>query len=104
MQCILERNAGAPKGKNLRQQVEAVVKDPNTPEHVKSDLDDLRQIGNFSAHANEDVTGQIIRAEPDEAEWTLETLRTLFEHYYVGPAKSKARKEALTAKLAKKAN
>ncbi len=102
MQLILVNEAGAPKSKNLKQQVEAVVNDQNTPEHVKSDLDDLRNIGNFSAHANEDLTGQVLRALPDEAEWTLETLRTLFEHYYVAPAKSKARKAALKAKLAKK--
>lgn len=102
MQLILVNEAGAPKSKSLKQQIEAVVNDPNTPKHVKNDLDDLRQIGNLSAHANEDVTGQVLRAEPDEAEWTLETLRTLFEHYYVGLAKSKARKAALKAKLAKK--
>jgi len=103
MQYILERDAGAPRGGKLWKQVEVVVNDQNTPEHVKGNLHDLREIGNFSAHANEDVTGQVLRAEAEEAEWTLETLRTLFEHYYVGPARAKARKEALTAKLAKKA-
>ncbi len=103
MQYILERDAGARKGEKLWKQVEAVVNDPNTPEYVKGNLHDLREIGNFSAHANEDVTGQVLRAEPEEAEWTLETLRTLFEHYYVGPANSKARKAALKDKLAKKA-
>jgi len=103
MQYILVEKGGAPKGRNLKQQVQAVENGPNTPQHVKNDLDDLRKIGNFSAHANEGLRGQVLRAEPEEAEWTLETLRTLFEHYCVGPAESKARKVALKAKLAKKA-
>lgn len=103
MQFILESEAGASRSKNLKQQIEIVANDPNTPEHVKSDSHDLREIGNFSAHANEDVTGQVLRAEPDEAEWSLQVLRTLFEHYYVGPARSKARKATLKAKLATKA-
>ncbi|MCD6327062.1 DUF4145 domain-containing protein [bacterium] len=103
MQLILVNEAGAPEGKNLKKQIEVVVNDQNAPEHVKSDLDDLREIGNFSAHANEDISGQVMRAEPDEAEWTLQTLRTLFEYYYVGPAQSKARRAALKVKLTKKA-
>jgi len=97
--------AGAPdyKGVTLKLQIDAVMNNPSSPERIKSDLHPTREIGNFSAHANRDVTGQVMRAEPDEAEWTLETLRKLLEYYYTDPAESQKRHAALEAKLAKKA-
>jgi hypothetical protein len=52
-------------------------------------------------HPNEDkATLEIIDIEPHEAEWCLETIEELFEHFYVGPAVAAARKAALNAKLA----
>jgi hypothetical protein len=38
--------------------------------------------------------------EPHEAEWCLEIIKELFDHFYVGPAIAKAKKAALDAKLA----
>jgi hypothetical protein len=46
------------------------------------------------------ATLQIIDVEPHEAEWCLETIKELFDHFYVGPAIAKAKKAALDAKLA----
>ena len=43
---------------------------------------------------------QIIDVEPDEAEWCLEIIEELFEHFYVEPAAAMAKKAALDAKLA----
>jgi hypothetical protein len=37
--------------------------------------------------------------EPGEAEWCLEILEEMFDHYYVKPEQAKARKAALDAKL-----
>lgn len=46
------------------------------------------------------TTLQVIEVEPHEAEWCLEIIENMFEHFYVGPAMAKAKKAALDAKLA----
>jgi len=45
-------------------------------------------------------TNEILPVEPHEAEWNLEVLEGLFDFFYVQPAKAKARRAALDAKLA----
>ena len=63
-------------------------------------VDAIRNFGNFSAHPINDITSlQVIDVQPQEAEWCLEILEALFEHFYVGPAAAAAKKKALDAKL-----
>ncbi|MBN2209307.1 MAG: DUF4145 domain-containing protein [Candidatus Coatesbacteria bacterium] len=100
---LVLRNNGA-KGETLYNMINDIIDNRKAPPYVTGDLHDLRQIGNtFAAHANQSVTGEVLRTSPEEAEWTLNTLRTVLKHYYVDEAESKARKAALAAKLAKKA-
>lgn len=71
------------------------------PLRLRETIDAIRNFGNFAAHPNEDkATLDIIDVEPHEAEWCLETIEELFEHFYVGPAVAAAKKAALNAKLA----
>jgi Domain of unknown function (DUF4145) len=71
------------------------------PIRLRETIDAIRNFGNFAAHPNEDkATLEIIDVEPHEAEWCLETIEELFEHFYVGPAVAAAKKAALNAKLA----
>jgi hypothetical protein len=71
------------------------------PHRLRETVDGIRNFGNFSAHPIDDKTTlQVIDVEPHEAEWCLETIEELFEHFYVGPAAAKAKKAALDAKLA----
>jgi hypothetical protein len=64
-------------------------------------VDVIRNFGNFSAHPVTDITTlQIIDVEPEEAEWCLETVEEMFQHFYVRPEQAKARKAALDVKLA----
>jgi hypothetical protein len=70
------------------------------PLRLRETIDTIRRFGNFSAHPiNDKTTMQIIKIEPHEAEWFLDTLEECFEHFYVGPATAKARKAALNARL-----
>ena len=70
------------------------------PHKLRETVDAIRNFGNFSTHPIDDKTTlQIIEVEPHEAEWCLETIEELFEHFYVGPAAAKAKKAALDAKL-----
>jgi Domain of unknown function (DUF4145) len=71
------------------------------PTALRETVDAIRNFGNFSAHpVTDQTTLQIIPVEPHEAEWCLEILEEMFDHYYVRPAQAAARKAALNAKLA----
>jgi hypothetical protein len=70
------------------------------PQSLRETVDAIRNFGNFSAHPIDDKsTLQIIDVEPHEAEWCLDILDELFEHFYVRPSEAAARKAALNAKL-----
>lgn len=70
------------------------------PAHLSDSLHAVRHIGNFSAHPMKSTsTGEILPVEEHEAEWNLEVIEALFDFYFVQPAKLKARKDALNAKL-----
>jgi hypothetical protein len=90
--------------KDLAREVQQLLdeKDPMKaiPRAVRETVDAIRNFGNFSAHPIDDKTSlQVIEVEPQEAEWCLQVLEDLFEHFYVGPAAAAAKKAALDAKL-----
>ena len=70
------------------------------PSHLAQAVDAIRNIGNFAAHPNKSTsTGEIIDVEPGEAEWLLDVLEGLFDHYFVQPAVLAAKRDALNQKL-----
>ncbi len=70
------------------------------PQSLRDTVDAIRNFGNFSAHPIDDKTTlQILDVEEHEAEWCLDILDEMFEHFYVRPAQAVARKAALNAKL-----
>lgn len=91
-------------GRNLVAQVSAFISetDPTkvAPQSLRDTVDAVRNFGNFSAHPIDDKTTlQIVDVEDHEAEWCLDILDELFEHFYVRPAEAAAKKAALNAKL-----
>ena len=71
------------------------------PLHIGENLDAVRNIGLFDAHPKKSSnSGEILDVEPGEAEWNLDVLESLFDYYYVQPAKSAKKREALDKKLA----
>lgn len=90
--------------KDLVKQIEAVLKESDParalPLALRENIDAIRNFGNFSAHPVTDKTTlQIVDVEEGEAEWCLQLLVDVFEHYYVAPAKAAAKRAALSAKL-----
>ena len=90
--------------RNLVGQIDAVLeeKDPDRilPLELRNNIDAVRNFGNFSAHPVTDITSlQIIDVDPEEAEWCLEIIKGLFEHYYVRPAANAERLADLNEKL-----
>lgn len=85
---------------NLYDQIQAVLDGGTLPSHLSDSIDAIRKIGNLAAHEKKNMnTGEILPVEPGEAEWTLDVLEDLFDFYYVQPAKTKAKWDALNKKL-----
>lgn len=97
LQAVL-REAGKATQHMLSQQIDAVM--PNLPSYIADSIDYIRHVGNLAAHPIKDqASGQIVDVEPGEAEWNLDVLDLLFDHYYVKPAQAKQKRDALDAKL-----
>jgi hypothetical protein len=102
LQAIL--TAAGYNHRNLADQVQMAIDETSAakalPPSLRDSLDAIRNFGNFSAHPITDQTTlQIIDVEDGEAEWCLELLADMFDHYYVRPAVAAERRAALAAKL-----
>jgi len=96
----LLRTAARVKPGNLANEIQEVLDSKQLPSYLAESIDAVRNIGNFAAHPTKSTTsGAIVAVEPGEAEWTLDVLESLFDFYFVGPAKAQAKKAALDAKL-----
>jgi hypothetical protein len=101
LQQLLRNEAKAPAGQ-LFDEIEWALAHADLPSRAKGSLHALREIGNMAAHPNKGPeSGDYLEVEPGEADWTLDVLDDLFDHYFVGPARDKDRREALAAKLGK---
>ncbi len=86
--------------KSLYKEIQKAIDSGRLPSHIADSLNDLRNIGNFAAHPIKVTSsGEVLPVEPGEAEWNLETIEFLFDFFYVQPAKTQKRKEALHEKL-----
>jgi hypothetical protein len=99
LQNLLREKAKTIK-KDLSCQIQEVIDSKKLPSYLSSDLDAVRNIGNFSAHPIKSKrTGEIIEVEPEEAEWNLNILEQLFDFYLVQPEISRKKRENLNKKL-----
>ena len=85
LQNILHGNSY--KSRDLAQEIDLLLKEPDPARGIslrlRQTIDGIRNFGNFSAHPIDDKTTlQIIDVELHEAEWCLETIEELFEHFY----------------------
>ena len=89
------------KHQDLFKEIQEVIDGGKLPSHIADSLDAVRNIGNFAAHPIKSLsTGEIVPVEPGEAEWNLDVLESLFDFYFIAPARTKTRKVALNKKLA----
>jgi hypothetical protein len=94
------RQAAGVKPGDLSVEIQHVIDSGQLANSVAENIDAIRNIANFAAHPNmSKTTGAILDVEPHEAEWNLEVLESLFDLYYVQPARAKARRDALNQKL-----
>ncbi len=94
------RDYGKTAKKDLFDQIQEVLDEGHISPSLADQLDAFRVIGNFAAHPlKSKTTGLILPVEPNEAEWNLDVLEDVFDHYFVKPAQVLARKAALNKKL-----
>jgi hypothetical protein len=99
LQHLLREKAGIKKG-NLADEIQQVLDTAKPPSYLLESLDAIRNIGNFAAHPiKSTASGEIIDVEPGEAEWNLDVLESLFDHFFVQPAIIKKKRDDLDAKL-----
>jgi hypothetical protein len=100
LQNLLRGAAGIKPG-DLSSEIQQVLDSGKLPAPIADNIDAIRNIGNFASHPNKyKSTGEVVPVEPEEAEWNLDVLESLFDFYFVQPARAKAKKDALNKKLA----
>jgi uncharacterized C2H2 Zn-finger protein len=99
LQNLLRDKAGVRLG-DLAHEIQQVLDSGALPSHLAEQIDGVRNIGNFAAHPIKSrSSGVILDVEPGEAEWLLDTLEGLLDFYFVQPARTQRRREALDEKL-----
>jgi hypothetical protein len=100
LQNIL-RDVAKAKPSDLSNEIQEIIDSGKLPAHLADSIDAIRNIGNFAAHPiKSKSSGEIVDVEPGEADWNLDVLEGLFDFYFVQPALSRKRRDALNKKLA----
>ena len=101
LQGLLRNEGGAEPGR-LVDEIDFVVDAGQLPSRLAENLHAVRELGNLGSHETKNKNehpGEIVPVEPEEAEWTIEVLEGLFDHYFVVPAREKTRRAKLAEKL-----
>jgi len=100
LQRFLTECLGATE-RELAAQIAEAQRNPALPPHLKEAFDLLARIAKLTIGSDKsERPDALLPAEPGEAEWLLDTLETLFDFYFVSPARFERRKKALQASLA----
>lgn len=86
----------------LFDEIKQIINADSLPSRLAELLDVIRTIGNDATHPNKyQTTGEIIPVEKKEAEWGLEILNELFDHYIIKPDLQGKKLEAFRKKSKK---
>ncbi|WP_042369790.1 DUF4145 domain-containing protein [Bacteroides neonati] len=99
LQNIIRLKEGI-RERNLKTEIDKLIATNKLPSYISDNLEIIRGFGNIAAHGMEDqVSGEILDVEPNEAEFLLDVLELLFDLYFVQAAKAAKMKAALNQKL-----
>lgn len=96
---LLERYANQSQF-SLTSRIDEFCKDTSHPSYIIENLHHFREVADFGAHTQKNDQAEIIDVDRDEAEWTLDILDSLFDHFIVAPEKNRKIREAMDAKIA----
>lgn len=92
-------HAGKATKRDLADQIVEVL--PTLPAELALNVDAIRQVGNYAAHPMKSTNSSaVVDVEDGEAEWLLDVLEELADHFYVAPAQAASKRTALNQKLA----
>ncbi len=94
LQHLLREKAGVKQGR-LIDEIKEVISSGALPTSIVDIIDIPRKMGNVAAHPLENDAGVIVPVEPWQAEWCLEVIEALFDHYFVTPARNAERIQRL---------
>jgi hypothetical protein len=102
---VLE-NYGGHAQRDLVDRIDSFTKDPSVPSGLRENLHHFREAGNFGAHTMTNAARaapgaqvEILDIGREEAEWTLDLLDRLFDHYIIGPERDKKIREAMNDRI-----
>lgn len=97
---LLKRYAGRDE-KRLTSQIEHYIAQPGVPGWLSSGLHHVREAADMAAHTQEEDGAEeliVIDIDSEEAEWTLDFVERMFDHFIIAPAKDEAIKSRIEAK------
>jgi len=84
---------------SLTTRIDKFIDDTNQPRSLRENLHHLREIADFSAHTQRNDGSEVLDVTREEAEWTLDVVERLFDHFIVTPEKDRAIREGIDAKI-----
>ena len=99
---LLLREYGKVEPGNLFDEIQQVIDSKHLPPELEQTIDIIRQNGNNATHPSKNTNpSEIIPLDLDEAEWGLEILDSLFEHYITRPYIQKEKLDKFAKKHSK---
>jgi hypothetical protein len=95
---LLEKYAGLTQF-SLEARIDAFIADTANPVAVRENLHHFREGANFGAHTQKDDQAEVIDVGRDDAEWMLDLLDRLFEHFIVTPERDKAMRKKMDERI-----
>lgn len=78
---------------NLAKRIDAFRADKHQPPRMQESMHHFREIADFGAHTQKNDQDQALPVTRDDAEWMLDFLDRLFDHFIVGPEKDRSVRE-----------
>ena len=96
---MLLREYGNVKPDTLVKEIEQVLASQSLTTELAKTIDTIRIRGNYAVHPDKSTEpGKIVDIEAGEAEWGLEILKDLFDHYITKPKDQSEKLKAFGAK------
>ncbi len=95
---LMERYANHAQFK-LSERIDKFTADKSNPSGLRENLHHFREIADFGAHTQKDDQAEILNVGREEAEWTLDLLDRLFDHFIVTPERDRKMRESMDERI-----
>jgi Domain of unknown function (DUF4145) len=83
----------------LSERIDKFIADKANPSGLRDNLHHFREIADFGAHTQKDDQTEIINVGREEAEWTLDLLDRLFDHFIVTPERDRRMRATMDERI-----